>query len=210
MTRRNSVLACALLLGLAMPQRSLAQNPPPAAPASPSAQAPPAAPAPPPARATMGTAAGMAPSNIRFDIAINDTGVTAPISKVVTLNVSQGGQGSIRSSAKIPGAPVPPPRTVTSQGADGKPQTTTTPSSAPTIALNVDVNQPTIYEDGRIRALVVIEYQPYLPARTPEPAVVRANSMMVFENGRKMMLLQAADPMTDRRTTIEVTATIVK
>lgn len=213
MTRRDSVLVCALLLGLAVPQLALAQNAPPATPAAPGTQAPPSAPAPPPARATIGTAAGAAPSNIRFDITINDTGVTAPISKVVTLNVSQGGLGSIRSSAKIPGAPVPPPRTVTSQGTDGKPQTTTTPSAAPTISLNVDVNQPTIYEDGRIRALVVIEYQPYLPAaavRTPEPAVVRANSMMVFENGRKMMLLQAADPMSDRRTTIEVTATIVR
>jgi len=189
-----------LLVGVAVPDPSFAQNAPPATPA-------------PPARATIGTAAGAAPSNIRFDIAINDSGVTAPISKVVTLNVSQGGLGSIRSSARIPGAPVPPPRTVTSQGADGKPQTTTSPSSAPTISLNIDVNQPTIYEDGKIRALVVIEYQPYVPAptaRTPEPAIVRANSMIVFENGKKMMLLQAADPMTDRRTTIEVTATIVK
>jgi hypothetical protein len=40
--------------------------------------------------------------------------------------------------------------------------------------------------------------------------VVRANSTSVFENGKKMVLLQAADPLSDRRTTIEVTATIVK
>jgi len=203
MTRRDSVMVWALLLGLAVPQRSLAQNDPPATPA-PQRVVPPG---------TIGTAAGAAPANIRFDISIADSGVTTPITKTVTVNVSQGGLGSIRSSAKIPGAPVPPPRTVTSQGADGKPQTTTTPSSAPTISLNVDVNQPTIYEDGRIRALVVIEYQPYVPAamaRTPEPAVVRANSMIVFENGKKMMLLQAADPMSDRRTTIEVTATVVR
>jgi hypothetical protein len=60
--------------------------------------------------------------------------------------------------------------------------------------------------------MVVIEYQPYVPssASRQEPAVVRANSLAVFESGKKMVLLQAADPMTDRRTTIEVTATVVR
>ena len=200
MTKRGCFLVCVVLIGLAVPARSSAQNTP----------APPATPAPP--RSTIGTAAGAAPRNIRFDISINDTGVTTPITKVVTLNVSAGGAGSIRSSARIPGVPTPAPRTVTSQGPDGKPQTATTPSSPPTIALNVDVTNPTIYEDSSIRAMVVIEYQPYVPpsAARQEPAVVRANSMAVFESGKKMVLLQAADPMTDRRTTIEVTATVVR
>jgi hypothetical protein len=78
--------------------------------------------------------------------------------------------------------------------------------------LNVDVNVPTIYEDRGIRALVVIEYQPYMPraAGLPEPAVVRANSTVVLESGKKMTLLQASDPMTDRRTTIEITATVAR
>lgn len=200
MTKRSLLILSALLIGVAAPGRSAAQNPP--APAAP----------PTPPRATVGTAPGAAPRNIRFDIAINDTGVTAPITKVLTLNVSAGGGGSIRSSARIPGAPTPPPRTVTTQGPDGKPQTTTTPSSPPAIALNVDVTNPTIYEDSSIRAMVVIEYQPYVPPSPTrqEPAVVRANSMAVFESGRKMVLLQAADPTTDRRTTIEVTATVIR
>jgi hypothetical protein len=190
----------ALLCGLTLPHHASAQDTPPAP-----------APAPAPARATVGRAAGAAPPNVRFDIAINDTGVTTPINKVVTLNVSQGGNGSIRSSVRIPGAPVPAPRTVTTQGADGKPLTTTTPSPIPTLSLNVDVGQLTIYEDGKIRAFIVIDYQPYQPASATraEPAVVRANSVSVFESGKKMMLLQAADPMSDRRTTIEVTATVL-
>jgi hypothetical protein len=195
-----------IAVGTAKP--SAAQTPAPTAPSAPPAPA--AAPVPP--RATVGTAPGAAPRNIRFDITINDSGVTAPINKTVTLNVSQGGNGSIRSSAKVPGAPVPAPRTVTSQGSDGKPQTTTTPGTPPSISLNVDVSNPTVFDDGGIRAMVVIEYQPYVAASAtrPEPAVVRANSISVFESGRKMVLLQAADPMSDRRTTIEVTATIVK
>ena len=204
MLKPCSVIVLALLV--AVPQLSSAQN----APAAPAAPAPSAAPQPP--RAIVGTAAGSAPRNIRFDISIADSGVTTPISKVVTLNVSQGGSGSIRSTGKIPGGPIPAPRTVTTQGPDGKPQTTTTPGAAPTISLNVDISNPTIYEDGGIRSMVVIEYQPYVvpaPAR-PDPAVVRANSTVVLENGKKMVLLQASDPMTDRRTTIEVTATVIK
>lgn len=200
MTKRWSLIVPVLVIGLVLPGRSAAQNQP----------APPAAPTPP--RATVGTAPGAAPRNIRFDITINDSGVTTPITKVVTLNVSAGGGGSIRSTARIPGAPTQAPRTVTTQGPDGKPQTTTTPSSPPTIALNVDVTNPTIYEDTNVRAMVVIEYQPYVPPAPPrlDAAVVRANSMAVFESGKKMVLLQAADPMTDRRTTIEVTATVIR
>jgi len=53
-----------LLIGLALPGRSAAQNQP----------TPPATPTPP--RATVGTAAGAAPRNIRFDITINDSGAT--------------------------------------------------------------------------------------------------------------------------------------
>ena len=168
----------------------------------------------PPARAVAGTAAGAAPRNIRFDISIADSGTGAPTTKVVTLNVVQGGVGSIRSTAPMPGMPVSLPKTVTTRAADGK-ESTTTQATTPTISLNVDVNGPTVFEDGAIRALVVIEYQPYVPAPATaspriQPAVVRANSTIVFENGKKMVLLQAADPLSDRRTTIEVTATILR
>jgi hypothetical protein len=44
----------------------------------------------------------------------------------------------------------------------------------------------------------------------PKPAQVRANATSVFESGKKMVVLQAADPASDRRTTIEVTATVLK
>ena len=206
MTKWSAVILFTGLIGVGAARPLAAQNPAPAAPPAPAA-----APIPPP-RATVGTSPGASPRNIRFDITINDSGVSAPINKTVTLNVSQGGNGSIRSSARIPGAPVPAPRTVTSQGADGKPQTTITPGTPPTISLNVDVSNPTVFEDGGIRAMVVIEYQPYVPAPAtrPEPAVVRANSISVFESGKKMVLLQSADPMSDRRTTIEVTATVIR
>jgi hypothetical protein len=196
-----SLMAC--VFGV---DRAFAQNP--------AGQTPGATPAP--VRTTQGAGVGAAPKNIRFDIAIADSGAGAPVSKSVTLNVSQGGSGSIRSTAPMPGTPVTLPKTVTTRGADGK-ESTTTQALTPSISLNVDVSNPLIYEDGYIRAIVVIEYQPYvapasLPSAStrPQPAVVRANSMSVFESGKKMVLLQAADPLSDRRTIIEVTATILR
>ena len=78
------------------------------------------------------------------------------------------------------------------------------------LPLNFDVRQPTVYDDMSVRASVTVEYQP-VPAdgKTP-PTTVRASSTSVFENGKKTVLLQAADPVSDRRTTIEVTATVLK
>ena len=200
---KKLTIVLAFLASVASTHSVSAQN------ATPAPQAPGSA----PARATQGAGVGAAPKNIRFDIAIADSGVSAPISKAVTLNVSQGGMGSIRSEASLPGTVVTLPKTVTTRTADGKSEVMTTQSPLPTISLNVDVSNPIIFEDGGIRAIVVIEYQPYAAGATSvrtQGTVVRANSMSVFENGKKMVLLQAADPLTDRRTTIEVTATVVK
>jgi hypothetical protein len=42
------------------------------------------------------------------------------------------------------------------------------------------------------------------------PSSVTAQLDAVFEEGRKMLIAQAADPLSDRKTTIEVTVTVVK
>jgi hypothetical protein len=39
---------------------------------------------------------------------------------------------------------------------------------------------------------------------------ITAGSMSVFYDGRRTQLLVASDPISDRRTTIEVTATLLK
>jgi hypothetical protein len=64
-------------------------------------------------------------------------------------------------------------------------------------------------ENG-IRATVVIEYQPYLPDAKVHPGMIVANATTVFADGRKMQILATSDPVSDRKTTIEVTATVVK
>ena len=128
----------------------------------------------------------------RFDITISDTGIGKPITKTVSLNVSTAGSGSIRTTGTIPG---PNPDS---------------PIGSTQVPLNVDVKGVNVMANGQIRAQVVVEYQPYVENAPRQPSLIIASSMTEFANGVKTLILQAADPLSDRRTTIEVTATILR
>ena len=174
----------------------------PAAPAPPSAArpapapAPPAAPAPqapspaplipiPPARV-----AGTGP-NVRFDVTITDTGGAKPVTKTMSLTIgTSNNNGSVRQTAQAPN-PTPGPATIP-------------------IVLNVDVRNVNWLENNGVRASVAVEYQPYLPDAKVQPGMVVANATSVFFDGRRTQILATSDPVSDRRTTIEVTATILK
>ena len=161
------------------PAPRAAQAPPaPARPAGPvrtgGLPVPPAAPEPP-----------RMPRNVRFDITITDSAGGKPVTKSLSVTVSDAnGNGSIRNSGTIPGSGNFP--------------------------LNVDVRSVSWYSDTVVRASVNVEYQPYVPDAKPQPNLVTATANAVFQDGRKMQILQAADSTSDRRTTIEVTATILK
>ena len=75
--------------------------------------------------------------------------------------------------------------------------------------LNVDVRQVQWLENG-IRATVTVEYQPYLPDVKSQPGMISASAQSVFFDGRRTQILVTSDPVSDRRTTIEVTATVLK
>ena len=171
---------------------------PPAAPAPRPAPAPPAAPSPRPGTAQpVNPARGAVPAppaapepariprNVRFDITITDTAGGKTVTKALSVTVSDvGGNGSIRSWGNLPvGNPVP---------------------------LNVDVRQVAWFNDGTVRANVNVEYQAYIPDAKPQPGMVTATATTVFQDGRKTQILQAADPTSDRRTSIDVTATVLK
>jgi len=211
-------LAIALTGVVLMAGQAWAQTPAPARPAT--APAAPAAPAPPrPARPATTTRvlppevleqvpappAPPAPSpgpapvrglpggpNIRFDVTITDTGGPKPTTKVLSLTIGSGNNnGSIRQTSQAPNP------------AGGLPPTIP-------ISLNVDVRNVNWLENG-IRATVAIEYQPYLPdLKVAQPGMVTANATMVFSDGRRTQILATSDPVSDRRTTIEITATILK
>jgi hypothetical protein len=57
---------------------------------------------------------------------------------------------------------------------------------------------------------VTVEYQPFWPEAKSLPSAVTAQLEAMFDAGRKTLVSQAADPLSDRKTTIEVTVTIVK
>ena len=145
--------------------------------------------------------AQVAPANVRFDVVItDDNGGGKPLTKTVTLNViaagnrNDAGMGQIRSSARPPGTPL-----VT--GADGK----IVPNE---LTLNVDIVQPRLMIGNRVRVPLTVEYKPYSAEPKAASATVRASVDMLMDNGKKTVISQSADPVTERKVIIEVTATI--
>ena len=125
---------------------------------------------------------------------ITDTGGAKPVTKTISLTVgSFGNNASIRNVAWVPNI----------SGATGPPQLS--------IPLNVDVRGVTWMDNNNaVRANVTVEYQPYMPEAKSQPGTIQASAQTIFYDGRRTQILMAADPVSDRKTTIEVTATILK
>jgi len=165
-----------------------------APPAQPATAKPPSVPFPAPTRVA-------APRNVRFEITITDSGGPKPVTKTVALTLSDGGSnGSLRNVASLPGA-----TPITTLSAEGPKQ-----SGPGMFPLNLDVRNVVGYDDGSVRATVSVEYQPYAPDSKTQPGTITASATAVFQDGRRTQILQSTDPLSDRRTTIEVTATILK
>lgn len=183
----------------AAPAPRPAPAPPVAPPVAPAQAAPAAVPAPPPPPASRPW------MNVRFDVTITDTGGPKPVTKTLSLTVSSSNSnGSVRSTAKMPGVDPNMPF-VQAPGPDGKPITLMS------VPLNVDVRGVTwVDTSNAVRATVTIEYQPYIPEAKSQPGMITASSTSLFYDGRRTQILVSSDPISDRKTTIEVTATILK
>ncbi len=178
---------------------------PPAPPAPAAAVAPQASPAPRPAPAPRAPRAttGEAPEppevmrrsrgqliNLRLEFTVTDQiGTAAPVRKTVMMNVADGESGRIRTNAEVP---------------RNKGWTT--------VPLSVDAN-PTI-EGAKIRLRASLEYQ--LLSEAPGPDLPAGKTSMtqsvtaLLNDGVSTILCQSADPLTDRKVTLEVKATIIK
>ena len=133
-------------------------------------------------------------ANVKLDLTITDqAGPGEPSKKVVTMIVASGHNGAIRTRGFQP-RPGNPPREV---------------------IINVDA-QPTITIDGPIRVQLGLEYSPVGPAdagnTSADPGRSSLNERIVFmiSPGKPLVVSQAVDPLSDRRITIELTATIMK
>jgi hypothetical protein len=127
------------------------------------------------------------PLNIRFDVTIVDEGGPQTSRKAISVTVADREIGLVRASVSIPGHGDVP--------------------------VSLDV-RPALGSDGKIRTRMVLEYRP-TPAfdpkgAVPTPASMRLQFGVLLENGEKIVAAQAADPVTDRRVSVEVVATILK
>ena len=174
---------------------------PQAAAAPPSPQSPPAPRAPRAPVATRSTGETPAPDearhtrgqpvNLRLEFTVTDQiGAAPPVRKTITMNVADGESGRIRTNAEV-----------------------FRKNTAPTIVpLSVDA-YPEI--DGtKIRLRASLEYQLLKDAPEPElPAgktSITQSVTAILSDGVSTVLSQSADPLTDRKVTLEVKATIIK
>jgi len=137
------------------------------------------------------------PVNIRIEVTITDqVGPGDPAKKVVSMIVSDRQRNSIRSSGSIR----PNPNS----------------NNTRTVTLNVDARPVIMVRDNRISLEFGLEYLPRSAnaagSEAVEPGTSSLNERLVvlLESGKPVMVSQAADPVSDRKITVEVTATILK
>ena len=143
------------------------------------------------------TDAGGQAVNVKLDLTITDqAGPGEPSKKVVTMIVADRQNGFIRTRG-FQQRPGNPPREV---------------------IINVDAH-PAIMRDGAVRVQLGLEYSPTAPAESGGPAAPSSdpgrsslNERIVFmiDPGKPLIVSQAVDPLSDRRITVELTATIMK
>lgn len=126
------------------------------------------------------------PVNIKLDLTITDqTGPGEPLKKVVTMMIADRGAGSIRSTGSV--------RT---QGR---------------VQINVDA-RPEILQSGAIRLSLGLEYNPRTLGNDAPTEWSSLNEQinLVLQPGKPLVVSQAADPASDRKISVEVTATLMK
>jgi hypothetical protein len=197
MTTRLYTVALAIVLG----GTALAQQPAPAPPRPPRAAAPaapaapPAQPAPPAPPATTAVVPEMPAGqlvNIRIEVAVIEEGGTGqPSRKTVSLTLADRQNGSVRATAspfeQIP-FPAPRPDPAGNEG--------------PAPRMNVDVF-PMMQRDGRAQVQLTLDY-----GRPGAGTSIRVEPLL--ESGKPMVVSHTMNPASDRRISVEMTATIVK
>jgi hypothetical protein len=162
---------------------------PPAPPPPPPASPPTAKPVPPPPPAAP-RAPMLSPdaANIRLDLTIADTFSGTPVKKTVSLLVMSGRSGQIRTSNVLPG-------------------------SGP-VQLNVDAHVQAFPND-LITVSLTFEYRPASNTGEPQtqgrvPPHLEESLNLLLRDGKPLLVSQSADPATDRKVTVELTATVLK
>lgn len=132
-------------------------------------------------------------TNVQVELTITDqTGAGAPEKKTVTMVVSSGSWGKIRSAGNVRPGPDSPPAIV---------------------ELNVDA-RPFVSVEGPIQMELTLVYRP-LGAATDDmargrPLPLNQSLTVILQSGKPLVVSQAADPLNDRKIGVEVKATVLK
>jgi hypothetical protein len=135
------------------------------------------------------------PVNVKIEFTINDQiGASSPVQKTVSLLLADRQEGMIRSEGNMPGYG--------------------------NVQLNVDAEVSLLspvdrLPDPKILARLGLSYDLVDPKasstdRQTRSTQIRESLTIVLDNGKSIVLSQSADPLTDRKVTVEVKATIVK
>ena len=129
------------------------------------------------------------PLNVKLELTITDQlGSAAPVQKIVSLLVADSESGMIRSEGVLPG-----------YGA---------------VQLHVD-GEVMMISETKIRVRIGLNYDLIDPkaesaARQSQRTQIRESLNAVLENGKATVISQSADPVTDRKVTVEAKAIIVR
>ena len=190
MLKRVVILICAAMVSAS----AYAQEAKPAAPAKSAASTnvKPAAAAKPPEAAL--------PVNIKIELSITDqSGNNPPAKKTVSMIVGDHQRNSIRSSANVPVKVLGNPTNLNYRS----------------VTINVD-SHPSIVqkEPNKLLLEFSLQYNPKSGGGQEdlEPGMASLNESMslILESGKPTVVSQAADPSSDRKITVEVTATILR
>jgi len=131
------------------------------------------------------------PNNIRIELTITDqAGPGAAEKRTVSMMVADRKVGSIRSQGRV-----------------------TTAGQSTAVTLNVDAT-PVILKDGQMRLDLGLEYVPKPGSDNAASGEGRGSLnqrlSLLVESGRPLVVSQASDPTSDRKISVELTATILK
>jgi hypothetical protein len=168
------------------------------------APTPPASPAPQlPAQPGMGR-------NVQVDVTVSLEGGSTPITKRMTLVVSENTDGLGRSGIEVPVA-----TSVISTGPSSVPPIPVQSFNYRSVGLNVDA-RPRITESGRIALRIKLEFSAVLKAAEASgsgmPSFGKSNTdlFLVLESGKPLTITQSADAEIGRGYSVEVKATLLR
>ena len=133
-------------------------------------------------------------TNVQIELTLTDqSGAAVPDKKTVSMVVSSGNWGKIRSAGNV------------------------RPAGETPLVVQLDVDaRPYVSVDGPVQLELTLNYSPP-GAQTPDkdnararPTSINQSLTVVLQSGKPVVVSQAADPVNDRKVIVEVKATVLK